>query len=359
MLIKWSKLCELLLCAPIFHILSVSIMLVEGPMDAAMVNDDEFSRSRERRRGAESGAKRDPTRLPVPCSESEESEDAKDIIPKEFKWLNKKAKKRDAKQLSLLGHLSSRVETVEDSVGQLQNQQALLSDRMAAMGARTSSLEADASQATRGASMAACSPLGSRNSELKDENELKIEIKGFLYDTPKETISAFVKLHYSSYVTPSTENGLADVPFVPGKRSTKMVFEFKAKRFCWKFLKYVNANRVQSQMPKPLSGEETAVNFCLWAAFAQDAATKSHASVVGKVARTLHIMKESGKLPNFTIETSYGSHRAMLSGKVIAVEGSRSVPVASIKSTEHTWSDDGLTKIGLTQEEVNTAMSAM
>ena len=198
-----------------------------------------------------------------------------------------------------------------------------------------------------------------QSDDFKDDNDLKIELKGFLYDTPKETISAFVNLHYSSYITPLADNGLTDVPFVPGKRSTKMLFEFKDKKFAWKFLKYVNANRVQSEMPRPLSGDDAVVKFRPWAAFAQDAATKSHASVVGKVARTLHIIKESGKLLNFNIETSYGSRRNMFSGKVIVVEGSRSILVASIKSTEYTWSEEGLTKIGLTQKEANAAISAM
>ena len=196
-----------------------------------MAESDEHSRSRERRRTAESTARRTPTRTPILGSDSEESDEAKDI-PKEFKWLNRKAKQRDAKQLSMLNNLAGRVETVEDTVGQVQNQTVLLCDRMAALESRTSALESKDTRETRDdASMHSYSCSAAHRRELLDENDLKVEMRGFLYDTPKETISSFVKQHYSSYICPSAENGLADSPFVPGQRSTKMVFEFKTKSF--------------------------------------------------------------------------------------------------------------------------------
>ena len=152
-----------------------------------MASDVEKSRSRDRHRRGDASARRTPTQRPTLLSESDESEGGADI-PKEFKWLNKKAKARDAKQRALLKDITTRVEKVEDTVDEVQNVAAVFRERVSALENRTSVLESQGVRILKeDVSMESAQP-------GHDENELRVEVKGFLFDTPKDIIALMIGL---------------------------------------------------------------------------------------------------------------------------------------------------------------------
>ena len=286
-------------------------------------------------------------------SDGSMSSEAGDQIPPEFKWLDKRNKKRSDK---VQRSFTSQIKQVDEKVEEVANKTVVIEDRLDVfekrLGLLESSGELRGSSGTAGAS-ADLAPTSDVNS-VEGTKGTKVIIKGFHYNTPKQTIINVCEEHWGTMLG----SDRVQDKYVPGKRSSVYILKCVSNKTAWEIVKHISANRKEIWAPKPLSNDKTAIKQRPWATFEQSESDRAHSSLVGRAVRTLFKLKDQKILAqDVEIESNYGKSKT--GGTIVLNKESTEGLVANIKEGQVVWEHDSLHSFGVSKEQIDDAWAAL